>query len=141
MIAAVALLVTHWDKVVDVLKTVWDWFKRILSFTPIGLIGQAISAGGDLLGFQDGGIVPGAIGAPQLAVVHGGELVTPAPQVSRITQDTKRSQTVIDNSTRINSLVINSSADNADALFEDIEKMIGRNNRFAALAKVDEVDT
>ncbi len=30
-----------------------------------------------LPGFQSGGIVPGAIGAPQLAVVHGGETIIP----------------------------------------------------------------
>lgn len=28
-------------------------------------------------GFAEGGVVPGAIGAPMLAVVHGGEIVTP----------------------------------------------------------------
>jgi hypothetical protein len=38
-----------------------------------GLIGKI----GDLLGFANGGVVPGPIGAPQLAVVHGGETVTP----------------------------------------------------------------
>lgn len=31
-----------------------------------------------ILGFQSGGLVPGPIGAPQLAVVHGGEMVLPA---------------------------------------------------------------
>lgn len=33
-----------------------------------------------LLGFATGGIVPGPIGAPQLAVVHGGESITPPGQ-------------------------------------------------------------
>ncbi len=31
-------------------------------------------------GFQEGGIVPGPVGQPQLAVVHGGETVIPAQQ-------------------------------------------------------------
>lgn len=31
----------------------------------------------NLLGFADGGVVPGPVGAPQLAVVHGGETVVP----------------------------------------------------------------
>jgi len=49
------------------------------SFIPgIGtLLGGAIGGGlgflASLLGFAEGGIVPGPIGAPQLAVVHGGE--------------------------------------------------------------------
>jgi TP901 family phage tail tape measure protein len=35
------------------------------------------SAIGNLLGFAEGGIVPGPSGAAQLAVVHGGETITP----------------------------------------------------------------
>ena len=37
--------------------------------------GGIISKAKDFLGFAQGGIVPGPIGAPQLAVVHGGEEV------------------------------------------------------------------
>ena len=147
MIAAVALLITHWDKVVDVLKTVWDWFSRILSFTPFGLIGQVVSAGTGAIEagvgiprFQDGGIVQGPIGAPQLAIVHGGELVTPAPQVSRHTETMR--PTIIDNSRTLNfNGTINSSAQNFDELIEDIEKRMGRNNRLATRGKVSEIDT
>jgi hypothetical protein len=36
-----------------------------------------MSVGGFLLGFDQGGVVPGRIGAPRLAVVHGGETITP----------------------------------------------------------------
>lgn len=36
-----------------------------------------------LPGFASGGIVPGPLGMPQLAVVHGGETVTPQGQTSR----------------------------------------------------------
>ncbi len=50
---------------------------------PIGdLIGSAVSSGfgfvKSILGFQEGGTVPGPMGAPRLAVVHGGEEVIPA---------------------------------------------------------------
>jgi hypothetical protein len=44
-----------------------------------GLIGQTKQIG-ELLGFQEGGIVPGATGAPQLAIVHGGETILPPGQ-------------------------------------------------------------
>lgn len=43
--------------------------------------GQAFSLGG-LLGFQHGGTVPGPVGQPQMAVVHGGERITPANQIT-----------------------------------------------------------
>lgn len=48
----------------------------------IGL-GGVFSAGGDfgkMLGFADGGVVPGPKGKAQLAVVHGGETITPPGQ-------------------------------------------------------------
>ena len=32
----------------------------------------------NLPGFASGGVVPGPLGAPQLAVVHGGETIIPA---------------------------------------------------------------
>lgn len=39
-------------------------------------IGGALHIAG-IPGFQEGGVVPGAIGAPMLAMVHGGETITP----------------------------------------------------------------
>ena len=42
-----------------------------------GAVGGVFGFIGDILGFQDGGIVPGPIGQAQLAVVHGGETVLP----------------------------------------------------------------
>lgn len=39
--------------------------------------GGALDPIGQMLGFADGGIVPGPIGAPQMAIVHGGEEITP----------------------------------------------------------------
>ena len=88
------------DSMVDVLKHVlklpmwalygkewavalWDSFKNALSgFSLTGAIGGAIGNFGDLLGLAAGGRVPGPLGAPQLAVVHGGEDVkTPEQQL------------------------------------------------------------
>lgn len=42
-------------------------------FGPIGMLGGMVG----IPGFASGGIVPGPVGAPQLAVVHGGERVIP----------------------------------------------------------------
>lgn len=43
----------------------------------VGAAGGFISRGAGLLGFDDGGVVPGPIGAPRLALVHGGETIFP----------------------------------------------------------------
>ncbi|KKK71161.1 hypothetical protein LCGC14_2916700, partial [marine sediment metagenome] len=43
-------------------------------------LGSQVGQIGELLGFQEGGVVPGATGAPRLAVVHGGETITPPGQ-------------------------------------------------------------
>lgn len=43
----------------------------------LGPIFQAIELFKNLRGFANGGIVPGYVGEPQLAMVHGGEVVTP----------------------------------------------------------------
>lgn len=48
---------------------------------PLDLVpggGIVKGAVGKIPGFADGGVVPGPIGSPQLAVVHGGETVVPA---------------------------------------------------------------
>jgi hypothetical protein len=52
---------------------------------PMGPVAGAAGAGAgmweqlrNLLGFQSGGVVPGTLGAPRLAMVHGGETITPA---------------------------------------------------------------
>jgi len=41
-------------------------------------VGSAIETAGNLLGFAQGGTVPGTIGTPTIAVVHGGETIIPA---------------------------------------------------------------
>lgn len=45
---------------------IWEWFSNI---------GRRVKR---VLSFQTGGVVPGPIGAPQLAVVHGGERIIPS---------------------------------------------------------------
>lgn len=78
------------DGIVDVLSEIIskfmimnDWIKR-MSSTGRGLgtflFGNPLQAAGTLgrmLGFAEGGIVPGPRGSPQMAVVHGGETIIP----------------------------------------------------------------
>lgn len=65
------LLATAVDKVVGAVSAVRKASAGLAGLPgPIGGIGK-------VLGFAEGGVVPGPIGAPQLAVVHGGETVTP----------------------------------------------------------------
>ena len=49
-----------------------DWLKKGISavFSTAGNVK-------DLLGFAEGGEVPGPAGAPRAAIVHGGEMVLP----------------------------------------------------------------
>ncbi|MCX5783365.1 MAG: hypothetical protein NTW04_02855 [Elusimicrobia bacterium] len=49
-----------------------------------GLLGGVASGVGNLLGFAEGGLVPGNAGDPLMAVVHGGEYVLPSEVVSAI---------------------------------------------------------
>ena len=50
--------------------------KQIVT-NPLGSLGKA-------LGFAEGGIVPGAIGQPRAAIVHGGEAIFPTEMVRRL---------------------------------------------------------
>lgn len=80
--------------VIDKIKTLINWLKKIpeaadKALGPLdeivgkagGVIGGAAGKVGGLVGkipgFALGGVVPGPIGRPMLAVVHGGETVTP----------------------------------------------------------------
>lgn len=89
---AVALLGSHWSSIWNgiqtVVQAVWKVLQPIFSAMStvvggiVGGIGKvasvvsgAVGGLGHLLGFADGGTVPGATGAPRLAVVHGGEYV------------------------------------------------------------------
>jgi hypothetical protein len=69
------------------------WYKEALSAI-LGFYNQLIATGRELQklifagggfsipGFASGGIVGGPLGAPQLAVVHGGEQIIPASQAN-----------------------------------------------------------
>lgn len=58
----------------EIVQSIIDEIKSIPSQIPgAGLVGGAAG----LLGFDSGGTVPGPRGAPQLAVVHGGETILP----------------------------------------------------------------
>jgi hypothetical protein len=81
------------EGVVDAVKTLVDWFKKAWEWgskvadmagkipgvkTGAKSLAKTLIPGlGFLPGFAQGGTVPGPIGAPMVAVVHGGEHVTP----------------------------------------------------------------
>lgn len=69
------------EKFIKTVKEAVSWMSKLISkMNDVGvksLGSKALSGLGDILGFEKGGIVPGPIGAPQLAVVHGGEMVIP----------------------------------------------------------------
>ena len=72
------------DWVEDKIQSLWEWiqrawdgFQNIINAGGGGGMGGFLGAGLQLLGFDSGGVVPGPVGAPQLAVVHGGETVVP----------------------------------------------------------------
>lgn len=70
-----------WTSVKDQVLRAWHFIKPIFDAIggAIGSIlkapGSAGSAVAHLLGFAEGGPVPGASGEPQLAIVHGGEFI------------------------------------------------------------------
>lgn len=75
-----------WNGIQAIVQGVWKVIEPIIHAIGTGLrdIGGAIKsvasvggAVGHFLGFQAGGTVPGPVGAPMLAVVHGGEEITP----------------------------------------------------------------
>ena len=95
----IALLRTAWDVAWGAIKSAvsaaWDFLHPVFDKISgaiadikhgLGDIVHAPGAAGaalaHLLGFADGGVVPGPIGAPQLAVVHGGEQILSNDQLA-----------------------------------------------------------
>lgn len=85
---------TIWHGMQDVVRIVWAYLKPIFEAvkTGIGDIGKAVHTVGGflggaahLLGFSEGGVVPGPQGAPMLAMVHGGEVITPPQNIYNAT--------------------------------------------------------
>ncbi|HEV2640140.1 MAG TPA: phage tail tape measure protein [Actinocrinis sp.] len=82
---------TVWNGFKSTVSAVWGFLKPIFNTISsaisgisgalsgvshiAGSVGGALSKGASLLGFEDGGFVPGSKGMPTLAVVHGGEYV------------------------------------------------------------------
>lgn len=69
---------------VDAFNRIKSIYDSTVGAIDLGLLGDVVSgigsiasAGGGLLGFAEGGVVPGMRGQPQLAIVHGGETVLP----------------------------------------------------------------
>ena len=86
-------LLTFLINVISVaLKPIFDMISGIAEGIS-GIFGGAFK-GFKLPSFQYGGIVPGAIGEPQLALVHGGEMITP-PGASGITNNFSISQLIV----------------------------------------------
>lgn len=84
LIGGVQALKATIDALSDAIAFVIEKFQRMkIAFQNAknavsGGFSSAISGVKGLLGFQSGGIVPGPLGFPQLAVVHGGEKVVPS---------------------------------------------------------------
>jgi TP901 family phage tail tape measure protein len=85
---------TVWNAIKDVVRVAWNYLKPIFDGIKdgIGLVGKAISGVkgviggiGHMLGFAEGGVVPGPQGAPMLAMVHGGEVITPPQNIYNAT--------------------------------------------------------
>ena len=68
----------------DVMLIITDLMDEIKSFSPGQILTDLKNIGGSIgLNFDRGGVVPGPIGAPQVAVVHGGEMITPPGQMAK----------------------------------------------------------
>lgn len=103
-LAPLFLLWKHWDQVWgavsgaiggawDIVKGVFEEIKQGIEEV-IGAVdkvtsklgslpgGGIIKGAASLFGYAEGGTVPGPVGAPQLAIVHGGEVVVPPNQVT-----------------------------------------------------------
>lgn len=81
---------TVWHGIMDVVRFVWNWMKPIINQVKdaIRIVGDAvhvvsgiIGGIGHVLGFAEGGVVPGPVGAPMMALVHGGEAIVPPQNI------------------------------------------------------------
>lgn len=64
------IIIDFLDGIASALEVIKGIFDAFNPFGGAGIIGK-------ILGFARGGVVPGQMGKPQLAIVHGGEEVTP----------------------------------------------------------------
>lgn len=80
-IFAIQRIINKVQEMVDKIQRAIDKLKSLLGMEK-GASLNPFSSSFKLPGFATGGVVPGAMGEPQLAVVHGGERVIPAGQAS-----------------------------------------------------------
>ncbi|MHB1472410.1 MAG: phage tail tape measure protein [Dermatophilaceae bacterium] len=91
-----------WGQIQSSVATAWRFIKPIFDAITRGIgdvtkgissvthlassvshgIGGVLGSAGKLLGFDAGGVVPGAVGSPMLAMVHGGEVIIPPGMIS-----------------------------------------------------------
>ena len=140
LIAGIALLITYWDNVTDAVNRAWHAIRRIAGILPFVDAPGAMPSTSGIASFADGGIVPGPIGAPMPALVHGGELIVPAHQVMRETEAIRAGNRVSNTTNyQISNLTINTQATDAEGLVDAIEVELNRRNRASALNVADEV--
>jgi len=68
----ITAVIKNWDKLVNVFSKSKDFVINI-----VDKVKSIPEKAGKILGFENGGIVPGRIGQPTLALVHGGESIMP----------------------------------------------------------------
>jgi len=73
----------------DMLIVIEDLWRNVSSINPASILAdlKGIGSGLGLPGFAEGGVVPGPVGSPVLAVVHGGETIIPAGQAGPVRED------------------------------------------------------
>lgn len=88
MITALAAAVIYWEQIWNFVSGIGRLIGGIFGFGGTSDDEEAATrrlrtgVTGEVPSFQRGGLVPGSIGEPMLALVHGGEYVVPAPVVS-----------------------------------------------------------
>lgn len=98
-----------WDLIRPIFKMIQDAFHGIqdaLNNLNPGKLGGEVAK---LFHFAEGGVVPGPIGAPMLAVVHGGEVVLP----NTVTSDMRTGSSVAMATSSAGSVVANMAASGA----------------------------
>jgi hypothetical protein len=79
--SAISFVTDQIANLINYVKQAIEWLGKLSLSSVAGSIGSAVSGAVKgpykIPGFADGGTVPGPVGAPLLAVVHGGERVIP----------------------------------------------------------------
>ena len=86
---AVYAIIRYKDQIIGIVTDLVDKIKEIWPDSlgdVLGGVGNAVGKVGNVLGFAEGGEVPGPEGAPMPAIVHGGETVLPS-RVTRILRE------------------------------------------------------